>query len=331
MMKNLLPLLAALAAFPALAADEPAGMAKPWQLGFQEAATPVMEKLVWLHDTLLLNIIAAITAFVLLLTLFIILRFNRRVNPVPSKTAHNTVLEIVWTVVPIIILGVIIVPSLRTHYFMQRPPEEGITVKAVGHQWYWSYEYPDQGNFGFDSYLIKDEDLKPGQHRLLEVDNALVVPVDTVVTMQLTGADVIHAWAMPAFGVKKDAVPGRLNETWFKATKTGTFYGQCSELCGVGHGFMPIRVDVVSQEDFDAWTRAKQKEAGLPVTGAAKSTQPVAIPPVEPAVAPGSKEEPKPKDNAPQAPASAKPAEKVPVKAKSAPAQAESEEDKESE
>lgn len=255
---------------PALA-QEPAGLAKPWQLGFQPAATPVMEKLAWLHNDFLLYIITGITIFVLILTAYICWRFSRKNNPVPSKTAHNTLLEIAWTIIPILILVAIAIPSLRTHYFMEREPEGGITLKVVGHQWYWSYEYPDFGNFGFDSYMIKDGDLKPGQRRLLDVDNRVVVPVDTVVRVQTTGADVIHAWAVPAFGIKKDAMPGRLNQTWFKATKEGLYYGQCSELCGVGHGFMPIAVEVVSKEKFAAWVKQQQKAAGITPPDAAKA------------------------------------------------------------
>ncbi len=243
---------------PAARAEEALGHAKPWQLGFQESATPTMTQLAWLHDKFLLYIITAITAFVLLLTLYICIRYRRKANPVPSKNTHNTTVEIIWTVVPIIILVAIAIPSLRTHYFMEREVDAEMTLKVTGRQWYWSYEYPDQGGISFDSYIIKDEDIKPGQIRLLEVDNRVVVPVDTVVRVQLTGADVIHSWAVPAFGVKKDAVPGRLNQTWFKAEKTGLFYGQCSELCGVGHGFMPIAVQVVSKEDFANWVKEKQ-------------------------------------------------------------------------
>lgn len=246
------------------------GIAKPWQLGFQAPASPVMEKLAWLHDYFLLSIITAISLLVLAVLLYICVKFNRKANPVPSKTAHNTKLEVIWTTIPILILVVIAIPSLRTHYFMERVVEPEMTLKVTGYQWYWHYDYPDHGGFGFDSYLIKDADLKPGQHRLLTVDNNIVVPVDTVVRVQMTAADVIHSWAVPAFGVKRDAVPGRLNESWFKATKLGRFYGQCSELCGVGHGFMPIVVDVVSKEDFSDWVSKKKKEAGL-VSGSEKS------------------------------------------------------------
>ena len=160
--------------------------------------------------------------------------------------------------IPILILVAIAIPSLRAHYYMERTTDAEMTIKVVGYQWYWHYEYPDNGGFGYDSYMKKESELKQGEHRLLAVDNRLVVPVDTNIRVQLTGSDVIHAFAVPAFGVKRDAVPGRLNETWFKATKIGTFYGQCSELCGVGHGFMPIVIDVVSKEDFAKWTEQKK-------------------------------------------------------------------------
>lgn len=265
-MKNLLApfsfLAAAVASFCAFAADQ--GFPQPWQLGFQSAASPVMEKLTMAHDYLLV-IITAITIFVLLLLVYICIRYRRGANPVPSKTAHNTKLEIIWTVIPILILVVIAIPSLRIHYFMQHVVEPQMTLKVVGYQWYWHYEYPDNGGFGYDSYMLKGTDLKPGDHRLLAVDNRLVVPVDTTIRVLVTGADVIHAFAVPAFGVKRDAIPGRLNETWFKAEKIGTFYGQCSELCGVGHGFMPIVIDVVSKDDFTAWVK-KQQAANAPST-----------------------------------------------------------------
>ncbi len=234
---------------------------KPWQLGFQEAATPVMEQLNSMHNFLLV-LITAISIFVLVALIYICLRFNRRANPVPSKTAHNTKLEIIWTVIPIFILVAIAIPSLRLHYFMERGADHEMTIKVTGYQWYWGYEYPDHGGINFESRIKKDDELKPGDHRLLSVDNHVVVPVDTSVRVLLTGSDVIHAFAVPAFGIKKDAMPGRLNETWFKATKIGTFYGQCSELCGVGHGFMPIVIDVVSKDDFKAWVKDKQKETG---------------------------------------------------------------------
>ena len=221
-----------------------------------------MERLVTMHS-MLLYLIIFISLFVLAVMVLICVKFNRRANPVPSKTTHNTLLEIIWTTIPILILIVIAIPSLRLHYYMQRPVDPEMTLKVVGYQWYWHYEYPDQGGFGFDSYMKKGADLKESDIRLLAVDNRLVVPVDTTIRVLVTGADVIHAFAVPAFGVKRDGVPGRLNETWFKAEKIGTYYGQCSELCGVGHGFMPIVIDVVSKEDFTKWSEKKRQEAGI--------------------------------------------------------------------
>lgn len=238
------------------------GLAKPWQLNFQEPATPVMEKLHDMHDILLVMCFV-IPIFVLIMLVYICLRFNRKNNPIPSKNTHNTKLEIIWTTIPILILVAIAIPSLRLHYFMERDVDAEMTLKVVGYQWYWHYEYPDSGGVNFDSYIVKDKDLKPGDRRLLTVDNRLVVPVDTKIKVLVTGADVIHSFAVPAFGIKRDAIPGRLNETWFKATKIGTFYGQCSELCGVGHGFMPIVIDVVSKEDFANWISGKKKDAGI--------------------------------------------------------------------
>jgi cytochrome c oxidase subunit 2 len=287
-MKKIMNTLTSLAAFAgatltAAAAFAQSGLkgagyesiAAPWQLNFQNPATPVMERIVQMHDFLLI-LITAITVFVLLVMIYICVRFRRKANPVASNTTHNTLLEVIWTTIPIIILVIIAIPSLRLHYYMQHPENPEMTLKVVGYQWYWHYEYPDQGGFGFDSYIRKGNDLKEGDHRLLAVDNRVVVPVDTTVRVLVTGADVIHSWAMPAFGVKRDGVPGRLNETWFKATKIGTFYGQCSELCGVGHGFMPIVVEVVSKDDFNAWAAQKKQESGG--TDAKKSDTPLAKP-----------------------------------------------------
>jgi cytochrome c oxidase subunit 2 len=283
-MKKLLPLAAfisfAASAFSAFAESSSKststetgyqGMAFPWQMDFQPPVTPVMEKLYDLHSFLLV-VITVITILVLAVMAYICLRFNRKANPVASKTTHNTKLEIIWTTIPILILVGIAIPSLRLHYFMQNNAETTLTVKAAGYQWYWHYDYPDNGGFGFDSYMLKGNDLKPSDHRQLSVDNRLVVPVDTKVRVLITAADVIHSWSVPAFGVKKDAIPGRLNETWFEATKIGTFYGQCSQLCGVGHGFMPVVVEVVSKEDFAAWVQKKKQDAGL-VTGEAPAAK----------------------------------------------------------
>jgi cytochrome c oxidase subunit II len=238
------------------------GQPTPWQLGLQDAASPIMADIISFH-TFLLWVITAITVFVLALLLIIMIRFNARANPTPSRTTHNTPLEVVWTIVPVIILVLIAIPSFRLLFTELDVPTPDLTVKATGKQWYWSYAYPDNGNFEFDSLIVADKDLKPGDLRLLTVDNELVVPVNKVVHVLVTGADVIHSFAVPSFGLKIDAVPGRINETWFKATMTGVFHGQCSQLCGKDHSFMPITVRVVNDNDFTAWVaQAKQKFAG---------------------------------------------------------------------
>ena len=232
---------------------------QPWQMNFQEAATPVMEDIVSFHN-LLLVIEIIIVLFVLGLMLVIIIKFNSKANPVPSKTTHNTLLEVVWTVVPIAVLMVITVPSMKLLFFMDKAKNPEMTLKITGHQWYWTYQYPDNGDFEFDSNIVDAEDLEKGGKRLLEVDERVILPVNTEIRLLMTSDDVIHNWAVPSFGVKMDTVPGRTNEAWIKVTKTGTFYGQCSELCGVNHGFMPIRVDVVSKAEFAKWAAAAKIE-----------------------------------------------------------------------
>jgi cytochrome c oxidase subunit 2 len=236
------------------------GQPSPWQMGFQQAATPVMENIVWFHD-FLLYLIAAITLFVLALLAIVVVRFNSRANPTPSRTTHNTLLEVMWTLVPVIILVAIAVPSFKLLFLELTVPPADVTVKATGKQWYWSFSYPDS-KFEYDSLMLKDNERKADQPRLLAVDNELVVPVNKVIRVQVIGSDVIHAFAVPSFGIKIDAVPGRLNETWFKATREGVYYGQCSELCGRDHAFMPIEVRVVSDKDYTAWLdQAKKKYA----------------------------------------------------------------------
>src|SRR3974390_2370247 len=227
------------------------GQPEPWQLGLQQAATPVMDNIIWFHN-FLLWLIVAITLFGLALLMIVVGRFNARRNPVPSRTTHNTLIEVVWTVVPVLILVSIAVPSFRLLFIQLNVPKADVTIKATGKQWFWSYSYPDE-KFECDSLLVQDKDLKQGQPRLLTADNAMVVPVNKVVVVQTTGADVIHSWAVPSFGVKIDAIPGRLNETWFKVERTGTYYGQCSQLCGRDHAFMPIEVHVVSDQEYAAW------------------------------------------------------------------------------
>ena len=241
-----------------------AGLGHPsaWELGLQQAGSPVMESIVSFHD-FLLYVISAITAFVLVLLLIVMVRFNARANPTPSRTTHNTGLEVAWTVIPVIILVVIAVPSFRLLFLELNVPKADLTVKATGKQWYWTYSYPDNGKFEFDSLIACDQDhIKCKEPRLLAVDNDLVVPVNKVVRVLTTGADVIHSFAVPAFGIKIDAIPGRINETWFKAEREGMYYGQCSELCGRDHAFMPIAVKVVSEKAFTAWVeQAKKKYA----------------------------------------------------------------------
>jgi len=237
------------------------GHPTPWQTGLQDAGSPVMENIIWFHH-LLLIIIAIITGAVLALLISVMVRFNQRAHPTPSRTTHRTSLEVAWTVIPIAILVFIAVPSFRLLFLEQNIPSADVTVKATGKQWYWTYGYPDEGKFEFDSLMIQDKDLKPDQPRLLSVDNEMVVPVEKIVRVQITGSDVIHSFAVPSFGVKIDAVPGRLNETWFKATKEGIYYGQCSELCGKNHAFMPIAVRVLNEQAFNAWLQdAKKKYA----------------------------------------------------------------------
>jgi cytochrome c oxidase subunit 2 len=253
------------------------GQPSPWQIGMQDAVTPVMTDVIWFHN-LLLWIITGIVLLVLALLVTVIVRFNARANPVPSRTTHNTIVELIWTVVPVMILVAIAVPSFRIMFFQLATPPADVTVKATGKQWFWSYAYPDNGNFEFDSLMLQDNERKPGQPRLLAVDNEMVVPVNKVVRVQTIGADVIHSFAVPSFGIKIDAIPGRLNETWFKATREGVYYGQCSELCGRDHPFMPITVRVVSDQAFTAWVAdAKKKFAGAesgPVTVAATAARP---------------------------------------------------------
>jgi cytochrome c oxidase subunit 2 len=231
-----------------------------WQMNFQPAVTPVMERIEDFHR-LLLVIIVLISLFVLALLAWIAVRYNARANPTPSKVSHNTLLEVAWTIVPVIILVLIAIPSFKLLYFQADVPPPDLTINAIGHQWYWTYQYPEKGKLQFDSIgLTDDAAAKKGEPRLLGVDNPIVVPVNKVVKVVTTGSDVIHSWAVPAFGVKIDAVPGRLNVTWFKAEKEGTYYGQCSQLCGVRHAYMPIEVKVVSEAEFETWLAAAKKQ-----------------------------------------------------------------------
>ena len=242
-----------------------ANQPKEWQLGFQDAASQGMRDIVNFHNNLLLPVIIAISVFVLFLMIYACVRFRASRNPIPSKTTHNIMVEVLWTLIPCLILIVMAVPSFKILYKQDTIPKADVTVKAIGYQWYWGYEYPDE-NIIFESYMTKEEDLKENQPRLLTVDNEVVVPVNKVVKVLITANDVLHAWALPSFGVKRDAVPGRINETWFKAEKVGTYYGQCSELCGIQHAFMPITVRVVTDEEYAQWlAEAKMKFAKEPL------------------------------------------------------------------
>lgn len=257
MNKKLLSILAFLSAsfsLPALA-DQP----HPKQISLQEPVSPVMHQIAWFHNDLLLPLITGIVIFVAILMLYVMIRFNAKANPEPSTTTHNVPLEIVWTIVPVIILIIIAIPSFRLLYLQAVHPEPELTIKVTGYQWYWGYEYPDNGGVSFMANMIPDKeiDATKGQVRLLSTDEPLVLPVDTNIVFQVTAADVIHAFAVPAFGVKVDAVPGRLNENWVKIEKEGVYYGQCSELCGTKHGFMPIEVHAVSKEAFNKWIVTK--------------------------------------------------------------------------
>ena len=236
------------------------GQPSPWQMTFQNAATPIMEQITSFHRFVTI-IIVCIALFVLGLLIYVMVRFNEKRQTEPSRNTHNTMLEIAWTVIPVLILVAIAIPSFRLLFAQYDFPKADLTVTATGSQWYWTYEYPDQG-IHFASIIVQDADLKPGQPRLLTVDHELVVPVNKNVVVQVKAVDVIHDWAVPSFGIKLDAVPGRLQRTWFRAERTGMFYGQCSELCGRNHAFMPIAVHVVTEKEFADWL-AKTKAASL--------------------------------------------------------------------
>ncbi|NQV44055.1 MAG: cytochrome c oxidase subunit II [Rhodospirillales bacterium] len=233
----------------------------PWQMGFQNPRSPSAERIFAFHD-LLLGIEVAIVIFILVIMAYIIIKFNSKANPVPSRTTHNTLLEVIWTVVPILILVVIAVPSLKLLYFTDRTYDPELTIKVTGNQWYWTYTYPDNNDIEFDSIYVPDDELQEGQPRMLTVDNALVLPVDTNIRILLATNDVIHNFGLPALGLKLDTTPGRANETWVSINDEGTYYGMCSELCGVNHGFMPIQIEAVSKEAFNEWLVGAEEEFG---------------------------------------------------------------------
>jgi cytochrome c oxidase subunit 2 len=256
-------LLIAVTAFLGIHLDLFADKPHKWQMLLQDPVTPVAHKIVSFHN-LLMIVLLAIAGFVTLLMLIVIYRFNSKRNPTPSNFTHNTLLEIVWTLIPSVIVLFIMVPGAKLIYFSDKTPNAEMTLKITGHQWYWSYEYPDHNNINFESRLIQDADLKPGQMRLLETDNRVVLPIDTNIRLLFTSGDVLHSWSISSFGIKTDTVPGRLNESWVRIEKEGIYYGQCSELCGVDHGFMPINVEAVSKEKFKTWVEAeKQKHASI--------------------------------------------------------------------
>ncbi|MEM7223127.1 MAG: cytochrome c oxidase subunit II [Pseudomonadota bacterium] len=255
------------------------GLPYDWQTGFQKAYSPTMERITTFNDWLFI-LISVIVIFVLALLVYVMWRFSETKNPNPSRTTHNTLIEVIWTVVPAVILVLVAIPSFKLLYFADSNPDAELTVKAIGRQWYWSYEYPDNGNFIFDSYMVADGDLKPGEPRLLQTDTAMVIPVDTPVRLLITASDVLHAFAMPSMGLKLDAVPGRINETWVQATETGIYYGQCSELCGTDHSYMPIMLKVVSKADYDEWVKQAQEEYARveePAAPAESPEQPVQL------------------------------------------------------
>jgi len=264
MARAVLVLAFAVFGIAAIAAVAGAAEPKPWQLGFQPPATPVMERLEAFHNGLwppgLLVITFLIATFVLVLLGVAMWRFNHQRHPVPTRTSHNTVIEMLWTVVPVLILVLIAIPSFKLMYFMDRVPNPEMTIKVTGHQWYWSYEYPDQGGLAFDSNIIPEDQLKSGQKRLLDVDNPLVVPADTIIRVLVTGTDVIHSWFVPSFGVQEYAVIGRLNEAWMHVNHTGSYYGECNQICGVNHAFMPIKIVAMSKDAFQRWVGEAQKK-----------------------------------------------------------------------
>ena len=237
------------------------GQPTEWQLGFQEAGSPLMQKLIDFHD-FVFWIITAITVFVFLLLAYVCVKFSAKNNKKPSTTTHNSLLEVAWTLVPVLILVVIAIPSFRLLYNQNDFSNIDMTIKATGYTWYWSYEYPDHDGIAFDSIMLQDDELEEGQPRLLSTDYQLVVPVNKNIKMQITSdpSGVIHSWAVPSLGVKMDAIPGRLNETYFNVKEPGMYYGQCSELCGIGHGFMPISIRAVTENDFAAWVITAKEE-----------------------------------------------------------------------
>jgi cytochrome c oxidase subunit II len=313
--------MTALWGLPALAQEAVDRLGRPtnWAIDLQAGVTPLRQDAIWFHNWILMPIITVITLFVLALLVIVIVRYNKRANPVPARWSHNTPIEIVWTVVPVLILMVIAVFSFRLLYAYHDMPKADVTVKAIGYQWYWGYEYPDLNIPEYISNILPENQSSEARPYKLAATEPLVVPVNKTVRVLVTGADVIHAFAVPAFGVITDAVPGRVNETWFRANRIGTYFGNCRELCGVDHAFMPIEVRVVSQADFDAWVASKGGGAAAPTpttletqgeaVGAAAAAVPAA------ATAPSNVNPAAPGTPEPKAPAAApaQPAPKAPA------------------
>jgi cytochrome c oxidase subunit 2 len=268
--------LVAVYAGPVLA-DQP----RPWEMGMQESATPVHDRLASLHS-LLLVLITVITLFVLGLLLYTIMRFRASRNPAPTRTAHNTTLEVLWTAIPVIILVIIAIPSLRLLYYQDRTHDAQLTLKVTGYQWYWGFEYPDQNNLQVESHLVADEDLQPGQLRLLEVNNRALVPVGTNIRVLVTSNDVIHSFFVPSSGVQVYGIAGRTNETWLNFDRPGVYRGQCNQICGLNHGYMPIVIEAVSREQFDRWVAEQRAAQGDTAPGETPHPQ-VAAAPASPA------------------------------------------------
>jgi cytochrome c oxidase subunit 2 len=254
---SLLSLPAWLASHPAFAQAP-----RPWEMDMQPAFSPMKREIIWLHN-LVLVLITLITVFVAVLLAWVCYRYNEKRNPVPSQTSHHTGLEIAWTVLPVLILVVMAIPSFRLIYYLDRTPEPDMTIKVTGHQWYWEYTYPDNGNVDIESRYIHDEDLKPGQLRLLEVDNQLVIPVGKKIRVLTNSADVIHSFFIPSLGAQRYAIPGRTIEMWIMADKPGVYYGECNQICGQDHSKMPIAVHAVTEPDFKTWIEQAKKSAGV--------------------------------------------------------------------
>ncbi|WP_428487588.1 cytochrome c oxidase subunit II [Rhodopila sp.] len=251
-----------MSAAPVAWAQSVVGAPRAWEMGMQRAFSPIKSKEIALHD-LVLVIITLITLFVGGLLLWVMFRYNARRNPVPSQTSHNTIIEVAWTVIPVLILVIIAIPSFRLIYYQDRTPNPDMTIKVTGHQWYWEYSYPDQDNLDIQSHYIMDEDLKPGQRRLLDVDEQMVIPVGKKIRILTTSGDVIHSFFIPALGVQRYAIPGRTIETWIEASQVGTFYGECNQICGENHSRMPISVKAVTPQEFTAWVAEAKKAASM--------------------------------------------------------------------